>query len=151
MPKPFTFPIRRWLAVLIVLLLALGISVLFAWKSAEPKNTVETATSETPHVSFQPRRQIDTSGYTLVLSRIPQWSKTATLEEIAAPWPGCGHRFINELDKHLRGIANRGTFHQKCSTKTSSRKVALLNYEGEARKAYEVLKELRTLVENDMR
>ncbi|HEV3384689.1 MAG TPA: VCBS repeat-containing protein, partial [Gemmata sp.] len=141
--------VRWWQAGAVILILIVVFSVFIDWSGTEPVIPVPNSPSPTPQITFQPRRHIDTSGYQLVLRRIPPWPAKASLEELAVPWRRCGQRLIDELDKLNARHRESGYLPPEVYSQSLLEKASLLNYEGEAGKAYEVLGELRALVESD--
>jgi hypothetical protein len=144
--------VRLWLAGSIALALIVSVFAFYGWRGAQPTNSVlEEPPQKQPQVSFQPRRLVDMSAYTLVLPQISPWPINASLEEIAAPWRRCGYRFIDELDMHIKRHRDSGTLSPEVLAQSLLEKASFLNYEGEAGRAYQVLEEIRTLAEgNDL-
>jgi hypothetical protein len=92
---------------------------------------------------FLPRVSVDTSGYAALSTTIKQWGPDATLDEIAALWRGSAYRGIEGID---RALASADPSSEQ-SVSLVLMKSALLNSEGQAEKAYEVLSQLRSNVE----
>src|ERR1700677_1796513 len=95
-----------------------------------------------PTLKYEPRRPIDTSGYSIV-SQSLQWNANASLEEVARVWQKAGHRLADKMDQE---------FNQLIATEDIKigvllNKAMLLNYESEAVKAYQLLEKLRAQVE----
>ena len=108
--------------------------------------------SSVPHVpvegarpEYQPRRVIDTAGFTAVVSTIEPWEPDASPGEIGRAWDRAGFRNIAEIDGQLAqvGLSRRERFTLELARAIFS------NYEGETTKAYLTLDELRALVEGD--
>ena len=91
---------------------------------------------------YLPRQGMDTSGLA-ELTSVVRWYPNSSLEEISKIWRGAGEREIGKID---RQIASRNP-----DTRTPFalllRKAMLLNSEGDAAKSYELLKELRSIIE----
>ena len=96
---------------------------------------------------FEPRAKMDTSGFTTVVESLPRWSPDASLKEIGLIW--------NEIARSDRTRIDTALSSPKLSPNDrmtlSTMKAMLLNYEGEAKKGYEVLEETRRWVERDPR
>ncbi len=87
----------------------------------------------------------DTGGYfTAERFMEPGWKPDASLEEIASVWRHVGFRSVDLLDGIL--AKEQSTGKQRVQILLS--KASLLNWEGEADRAYKVLEEARALVEN---
>jgi hypothetical protein len=131
---------RRSFGALVLVLAVSGIA-LVAWSSRP--GTDPRARPAAAEPQFQPRRQVDTSGYGMVIDRITPWPPDASLERIAAPWRGVGHQLRAAVDAEL------GSGRQPPEVLLSGllSKAGLLNYDGEADEAYRVLEECRRLAE----
>jgi hypothetical protein len=103
--------------------------------------------ADLPHgaLAYKPREDIDASGFTTVRSYIRPWQPGATLAEIRGAFDRVGYRTIQQLDRKLAG----SDMSAPDRILTLFDKALLLNYEGEPQKAYEVLNEVRSLVESD--
>ncbi len=88
---------------------------------------------------------LDPSGFRAVLFAVEPWKPDAPLDDIARRWAHAGYRGVEIVDRQLAdpAISRNGRF------SALFLKANLLSYEGEAEKAYQVLAELRTLVETD--
>ena len=95
---------------------------------------------------YRPRFQVETSGFELANQLIAAWSPAATLEEIGDAWRGVGTRAVEKLDKLLAESPNM-SLKKRCETLWM--KATLLNYEGDAKTAYCVLEEARSLIQKD--
>jgi ASPIC and UnbV/FG-GAP-like repeat len=94
---------------------------------------------------YEPRAEIDTSGFMTILSLTPKWGPDASLEEISNIWRGIADSGIAEVD---RSVADTNVPEQERGLMLL-KKANLLNSKGEAEKAYQVLQQLRTMVERD--
>ncbi len=54
-------------------------------------------------IGYEPRGEIDASGFTTVRSYITPWNATATLEEVRDAFDRIGYRAIGQLDQKLVG------------------------------------------------
>jgi FG-GAP-like repeat/ASPIC and UnbV len=96
-------------------------------------------------LQFAPRVIADVSGFSSLHTAIKGWGSEASLEEISAIWRGAGYRGAQEIDRTLAGTDQSSMQAVTLVLIKSS----LLNSEGEADKAYQVLEELRSTVERD--
>jgi hypothetical protein len=93
-------------------------------------------------LKYQPRRDMDSSGFFQSLAHC-RWTTTATLKEIAENWRTVGARMTEELDKALPP-PGRSDSHRLLILLS---KVNVLNFEGKADQAYELLERTRSWVE----
>jgi hypothetical protein len=100
--------------------------------------------SEADKVHYKPRTIEDTSGYVAVISLLKPWKPGATLEEIRNAWLKVGYRNIEGLNRELAT--------EKLLTDSKANlfllKAMFYNYEGEPRRAYQVLKEMRSALQD---
>ncbi len=85
---------------------------------------------------------IDTGGFLVISSLLPEWQPGASLEEISEIWRGAGYRAIKDIDLRLADVKRS----DEDRVADLLLKASLLNYEGEAEKSYEVLDRLRSWV-----
>jgi hypothetical protein len=83
---------------------------------------------------------LDTGGYSAVLTNIPRWKPEASLKEVADIWDRAGFKILDKLNQFV-AVANLSDEQRLIRT---IQKAGLLNYEGEAKQAYEALAEART-------
>ncbi len=95
---------------------------------------------------YEPRGDFDASGFTTVRSYITPWSGSATLEEVRDAFDRAGYRAVERIDRELANP--RLSLFDRIDAMFN--KALLLNYEGEPQKAYDVLGEIRSLVESDV-
>jgi hypothetical protein len=99
-------------------------------------------------LSYQPRDpEMDSSGFGMIAGSIPAWETKASLQKIADLWRRPGFRYVERLDRDA--ATNHSSTHQRIQS--LFKKVLALNFEGEARQAYQVLEEARPSVEKDER
>jgi hypothetical protein len=92
----------------------------------------------------QPRRaNLDTGGFGFAISSVLPISDNASLKEISNAWQRVGLRGIQRIDQVLAD-ENRSP---KERVATFLSKAALLNYEGQPQRAYEVLCQARAIAE----
>jgi hypothetical protein len=95
--------------------------------------------------AYEPRRELDTSGFVTAATVVAPWQPQATLQEISDRWQRLGYRTIEQIDKLLtsESLPVRKRFPYLCN------KALMANYEGETEVAYEVLSELRSEMQSD--
>jgi hypothetical protein len=93
---------------------------------------------------YQPRATIETSGFFAVLNRLPRWAPGASLQEIGEIWRQTPGRAIADVDREL------------LSANTAPKKIELLLLKmrlstslGETERAYQVLEQMRSWIEQD--
>ena len=91
-----------------------------------------------PRVPF-----IDVSGFMPLTAVVPRWKPGASLEDISKVWRGAGQRAVADIDRDLAA----GARSDQDRLKLMLMKALLENSEGETQKAYEVLQQLRALLE----
>jgi FG-GAP-like repeat/ASPIC and UnbV len=97
--------------------------------------------SALPALDYRARLEVDNSGLGLVNGNV-RWDPSSSLEEIAKVWREPGHEGMKELEK----CRSDPLGHNKVESLLSW--ASLANYEGEPRKAYAQLCELRTEVQS---
>jgi hypothetical protein len=130
----------RLLAGVAVLAAAVGGGVYFAVNSV-------SAPSAPPALKYKPRKSIDSAGYATMTSMLVPWPPTATLEEIAAVHRGIGYRGLKLVEQDMADPLGSG----RPRMSGHLTRAALLNYEGEPARAYDVLAEARAEAEADPR
>jgi len=95
--------------------------------------------------TFQRRYSTDTGGFITIGQFVVPWKENATLAEIGKAWEYQGERAIARIDQALAKNTNKTDSEKYLILQT---KAILLNYEGQPKKAYKALAELRSLVEN---
>ena len=94
---------------------------------------------------FEPRRRMDSSGFTSIVEALPRWRSDSTLAEISAIWKDVGRANIIEIDGALANPAvSPSDRYMLLLTKAM-----FLNYEGDPRAAYELLAQMRTWIESE--
>jgi hypothetical protein len=88
---------------------------------------------------------LDLTSLDVAASLIPPWKPEISLEELSNIWRGMGERGIQDLDRQLAEDSKA----QKAQMRLLFRKASLLNFEGQAEKAYQVLQQLRSFIERD--
>jgi hypothetical protein len=95
-------------------------------------------------VVYQPRIPVDTSGFTLAAGCLQPWSDPTSLEDIRLAFDQLGHRNIRELDR----ILARPDLSEDDMLRALYNKALLFMYEGQAKRAYQVLQIARGLAES---
>lgn len=137
------FPNRRCgrtltLATVAVVTAAIVIIVLANWLTRRvPAN--HTA------INYHRRYAVDTGGFLTITQFVAPWKEDATLAEIASAWDARAEQAVKSIDRELAQIAPSSARERFVTLHT---KAILLNYEGRPKQAYQVLEEVRSLVEN---
>jgi hypothetical protein len=102
-----------------------------------------------PAIDFRPRKPIDTAGDGTVVANlnVKPWRPSASLAEIAEPWRGAGARIVQALQLELASPTGPG----RSRTQLQITQAAVLNYDGQPGRAYEVLGVARAEAETDPR
>jgi hypothetical protein len=91
---------------------------------------------------FEPRRRMDTSGFSSLVEGLPHWKPDSTLEELSRIWSDVGRRDIAKIDGALRDPAMSASDRFMLLIT----KAMFLNYEGEPARAYDLLEQTRLWV-----
>ncbi|HLJ94691.1 MAG TPA: hypothetical protein VKU02_16005, partial [Gemmataceae bacterium] len=92
---------------------------------------------------YQPRQPLDTSGAALGFKLLMPWKDPTSLEEIRDAWGNLGRRSLAQVDAALRrGLADG----DRCPALLF--KASMFMYEGDPKRAYQVLQEARSLAES---
>jgi hypothetical protein len=94
-------------------------------------------------VAYLMKEPLDAGGFTAVLPTLKPWPPTASLETIAESFRRPGYDLIDRID---RGLA-RGPMSDREAVIPFLMKGALFNYEGDPRRAYQVLEQARLWIE----
>ena len=137
------FDKRTWLSLMLLACLALALAWGIRGYYSRPVSTPEG--SPKVAVGYKPRADVDTSGFTAIRPFVPPWKPNATLAEIRDAFAGAAGRGIAVLDRQI-AMASLSAQEKLPALLT---KALLLNYDGDAEKAYQVLTEARSLVESE--
>jgi len=96
-------------------------------------------------VHFQPRYPIDPAGFLTVARFVTPWKPYATLAEISQSWEGVASRSIEQIDRQL---AERPDQPNNEKFMLLYFKATILNSQGEPKQAYQVLEQIRSLIES---
>ena len=94
--------------------------------------------------SYQPRKVVDTSGSGAAFGRLKPWKDPTSLEEIRDAFVDLGHRTIAQADTFL----TRGGPADANHLQVLLFKAVLFLFEGEAKEAYKVLQQGRSMAES---
>jgi hypothetical protein len=112
-----------------------------AYGGGSGKKTLPAGESLRSDRRFAPRVQMDTSGYNMIISSAKGWQPDASLEEISKVWALTGPRGLKKVDERLAA-----TLTDEARVGMTLIKASLLNSDGEAARAYQLLEELRSMV-----
>jgi FG-GAP-like repeat/ASPIC and UnbV len=146
MQKKLSRSSNRFVVVMLTgLILAIGSGIVVITYSGSGLHARPAAATARGALQYDPRLTLDSSGFNFVVESLPRWKPDSTLEELSQIWQGFGNRSIAEIDQALRNprMASKDRFLLMLT------KAAFHNYEGEPNRAYEVLEELRSVVEKD--
>jgi hypothetical protein len=130
-------PIALWGRLLAAALLAAGLATYLTCS--------KRADTPSKPVTYRPRQEIDTGGYTIMLQGLRDWGRTASLTEVAAAWAEAAPRLLAQLDQQLQDT----TIVPEHQVQALMGKACLLNYTGKPDKAYESLKQARDMAAGD--
>src|SRR5581483_1212380 len=94
-------------------------------------------------LKYKPRKFLDTAGYATVVSMLRPWPPKATVAEIADAYRGAGFRNLERVEREMAAEADPSRMASHMT------RAALLNYEGEPVRAYDVLAGARAEAEAD--
>jgi hypothetical protein len=93
---------------------------------------------------FRPRQPVDSSGYLFVTERVTPWPDAASLDEIARSWLQPGKDLIPELER----MASEQVSPEE-SVRLRALQASCWNYEGDPQRAFQLISETRSRVEQD--
>jgi hypothetical protein len=129
-----------------LVLICLGGGAVALWQFSKPADTSPANKKDTAHPSLaEPRTLFDESGFALVKMGLPNWSGSASLEEVRDIFTDAGRRQLRGVEERL---AQPGL---EPSVKLDAyiAKSHLYFYDSEPRKAYEELTRGRAVAEAD--
>jgi hypothetical protein len=100
---------------------------------------------ENQNLKFEARADVDDNGYAMMNKYVSAWEPYASLEEIHDRFKDLGYFARVSLDEQLKD--NRLKTPERVAALNS--KALLLNYEGDAKRAYEVLEQVRSELSAD--
>ena len=150
-----TSPARKWLlwGALVVSAICLALIPLVLWQthlldrakgSLAPGPDGAARPAVVDPSGFQPREQLDASGFGAVISSLESWKRNSTLGEIAAAWRQVPAR-SREFYQRTFGGKDRGSV----DPRLKFTEAILLNFEDKAEDAYSSLATFRSLLEKD--
>src|SRR5580704_13459355 len=136
-PKQSRSPNRFVVVMLACLILALGSGIVVITYSGSGLHARPAVAAARGPLHYEPRQNLDSSGFNFVVESLPRWKPDSTLEELSRIWQGFGNRSIAEIDQALPNprMPSKDRFLLMVT------KAAFHNYEGEPNRAYEVLEE----------
>jgi hypothetical protein len=137
--------LHRWKGLGLGLALIIVLAITIPRVMTKANSRVETpSSSRRPSLDYKERRKVDTAGFLAINTLVPKWPPYASPVEISQVWDGAGLRAIEQIDLEL---ANNPQLTVRNRFSRLRSKVEMLDYEGEPARAYEVLEQLRTLVD----
>src|ERR1700722_1209938 len=137
-------PVRLIHLKLLVGLIATGVLVFGAYYVSVSKEIRKKGSSTSLQLHYQPRKVIDSSGYTLISKILPNWRPTPTLEEIGE---SCQKAFdllmTHDPYQSFPGLSS------SLKIQELMLRASFLNSQGESRKAYDVLAEAHEIAEGE--
>ena len=125
-------------------LILVGVIAVVAFMRFSRATSVHTTSSgATRKLAYRPRERMDTIGFASVLDRTPRWAPDTSLEEMSKIWDRVGYRNIEQIDVKLSDI----TLPDLERVASLVMKAIFFIFEGEPNRAYEVLKQARSLAE----
>ena len=139
--------------LLVALAIVALVSVAIAWRFINKPNnevfsrsdTTESSSSTKSMLDFLPRFELDAVGFVSVGRAIEPWRPDASLDEIAKVWDRIGYRTVERIDRQL---ADKKSLTEMDRYSALYTKAGLLNYEGEAKQAYDLLAQARMIIES---
>jgi hypothetical protein len=96
-------------------------------------------------IRYQRRKALDTSGFFMIVNNVEPWPDNASLAEISKSWKQVGYRQVERCDLELVG---QHSF-DETSVNLLLKKAMALHYEGDPARAYKVLEQTRTHLEEN--
>jgi hypothetical protein len=129
---------KTWLLVALPVLAGVALAVAFGL-SGHHRTAVPTAARPAKNLVYEPcLPTLDESGYASAIPRLPRWQDGTSLEQMRASYERLGYRLIGRLDTALeRGVPPDQVI------EVLLHKASLYLYEGDARRAYDVLQTAR--------
>ena len=129
---------RALTRIVIALLLLGGVAAGVAMKY--PRESIDSRPVNHPPLRYREKKAIDTSGFTAVLPILERWPATASLADIGQYFKGAGYRNIDKIDQSLAQYQ----VPDERKIVFTLMKASLFNYEGEPGRAYEILAQARS-------
>jgi hypothetical protein len=109
------------------------------------RTTKPATTRIRPKLDYRAKQYNDIGGFAAIAGGIKRWPPEATLEELRDTWKAASKVRMQELDKHLAKV----NLPLRSRASGLITKAGLLNYDGQAERAYEALAEARALAESN--
>lgn len=135
----------RRLGIFSALIVFLAAASVLAALLYENNRTVQPPKKVSIH--YDPRNNVDASGFGIVVAGVPPWDAKASLQTIGDLWQKPGYRLLESLNRYI--AVRKLSEHDKIQSLYT--KTTLLLSEGEARQAYGALEEARSRAEADNR
>src|SRR5262245_54501234 len=85
---------------LLVGLMLVAVAGLVVIRNPSDETVVPPAETR-PRAAYEPRRPVDTGGFSYILANLPPWKPDASLEQIGEIYRRLGYRKIEEIDRGL--------------------------------------------------
>lgn len=119
--------------------IAIGFAIWNARGSALSREVARLFGPRGPRVGYKPRKKLDSSGFLANQAALKPWTPTASLSEIRNAWHDSASRGITAIDRQLRLPQSNA----EMKVALILTKATLYSYEGNSRRAYDVLSEGR--------
>lgn len=126
---------------LVVVLPVVVLAVVFGPRRSPPPAALDMP--DKSKLRYSPRIGVDLSGYFFASGAVKPWAAAAPLGEIREAWARVGYRNIDLIDQQLSAGAPDGL----ARIDLLLSKTLYSHYEGEAKQAYEILKQTRAYAE----
>jgi hypothetical protein len=133
---------HRLVTLMLGALIVVTVSVLVWFLSfSRARVTPSVAAAARSGPEYRPRQKLDTNGFVSLVKRLPRWTPDASLAEIGNIWRGAGNREIKKIDDRLSDpkLADLPRAINLMA------KAMFLNYEGDPKRAYEILEQARSV------
>ena len=133
---------KRTVGLLVLALIGACILLGLYWPRNIGNPTKDSITKKQEH--YQPRKVLDTSGYGPVLSSLKPWNDPTSLEDIRDGIVDLGNRNLAKVNAFL----GQGRHSDNETIQALIFKASFFMYQGQAKQAYQVLEEARSLAES---
>src|SRR3954447_16300442 len=130
--------VKSLIGLLLLGTMVTGAVIRYSRGSANPRHAAR------PRLAYREKVPLDAGGFSAVLPTLRPWQPSASLEEISFSFRRAGHRLIDRIDRSLT--------QEKRSAQVQIvpllMKAACLNYEAEPDRAYQLLEQVRSRIED---